>query len=308
MSISELEARTYLELMNYTKLINDQKMFFDNRDRLLIAGNSLFDIIPNYLFLAELGVAPHFQGRKIAKGRKLYRIRKYNSETDFSNPSEWTAPPLEYRQQNRANKVGQEALYLADSEHLCLWETHITKGEKYALATYECQEDIAVGSLSFLDSENINLNLASFVINAFFMAPARKENENVDIFEYLDERFGRVLPCDLKIEDGFLLSYKFGVMNQKHQHYELTNKIADSIATFFPDGIKYSSCYMPLENGGLGCPSNNIVLYNGGISKIKYIEHRIEICDEDSALIPIKKICEEHNGMSEEMIARFYIE
>jgi hypothetical protein len=139
------------------------------------------------------------------------------------------------------------------------------------------------------------------------MAPARKQDENLEVFEYLDKHFGRVLPLDLRIEDGVLLSYKFGVMNQNYEYYDLTNQICDVIAKNFPDGIMYGSCYMPLETTGLNCSDKNIVLYSSGIDKIQYRNHIIRTCPQDySTLIPIKTIIEDYSGMSEKMKARFF--
>lgn len=298
-----------LELMCLAAHKNDVKMFNKQRDRFLVSGDDLFRIIANYLTLDKMQCAPCFDGRILSKGRKFYRIRKYDPNTDFSDPKQWTAPPIQFRNQNRANHKGQEALYLADSEVLCLWETHIKNGDKYALATYECIDNIIVGSLSYLNPTNVKLNIASFVLNSFLMAPARKPDENLEVFEYLDNHFGIVNPTDLKIEDGLLLPYKFGVMNKKHQYYELTNQICDVIAKFTPDGIKYSSCYMPLESCGLNCATNNIVLYHSGIEKVKLIGYSIKECDGDySELTPIKIIAQEYKGMGERMFARFYTE
>ncbi|MBR3686495.1 MAG: RES domain-containing protein [Clostridia bacterium] len=307
MKNSDWDIREAFDLMKLAKLNNNLQLFLENRDKILVSGDELFDIIPNYLMLDKLGCAPNFCGRKIKKGSTLYRIREYDKTTNFSDASQWTAPPIDKRRQSRANKKEQEALYLASSELLCLWETHIKKGDKYAIATYECLEDITVGSLSLLDSENININIAAFVLNAFLVAPARKEKENVEVFEYLDKYFGRVLPKDLKIEDGILLSYKFGVMNQEYKYYDLTNQICDVIMKFFPDGIMYSSCYMPLETMGLNCSENNIVLYRSGIEKVQYRSCDIKICDHDhSTLIPIKTIIEDYNRMPDKFKARFF--
>lgn len=43
-----------------------------------------------------------------------------------------------------------------------------------------------------------------------------------------------------------------------------------------PDGIRYSSCYLPLETVGIECSDFNVVLYSEGISKIKFIDYKIK--------------------------------
>ena len=297
----DLDVYEPLLFMKYAAQNDDIKMFNDNRDRFLVCGDSLFDIIANYLTLDKMGCAPIFNGFTLKKGSKLYRVRRYEEGVDFSNPCQWTAPPIGKRWQNRANHKDQEALYLATNELICLFETHIKSEEKYAIATYECNEDIHLGCLSYFNDANMNLNIAALTLNSFLMAPSRKERENLKLFEYLDNNFGLIHPHDLRIEDSYLLALKIGVMNLEYEYYKLTNEICDIIAKQFPDGILYGSCYMPLTTTGNICTDNNIVLYDSGIKKVKYLGHSIKTCNIDfdkMGLLSVKMIIEHFENTS----------
>ena len=238
----------------------------------------LFEIVFNYLFLNKLNIHFDFGSSVIKKGTKLYRIRDYKDNTDFSNPKEWTPPPNQ--NQNRANAKGQTALYLGSEETVCYLETHMKSGQQYVLATYECIEDIEVGGFLTYNSQNPSLTLAGIVLNAFLIAPSRGD-KNKELFEYLDSHFGRVELCDLSRLDEtnppqeMILPYKFAVLNRKENLYTITNKLCRAITEFYPEGIRYSSCYIPLETPGIVCSHYNIVLYSQGIRKVKFVDYKI---------------------------------
>ena len=84
--------------------------------KLLWESSNFFELVVNYIALDKCGVKYDFGKTIITKGTKLYRIRSYETDTDFSNPSQWKAPP--HKPQNRANIEGQEALYLGSTENL----------------------------------------------------------------------------------------------------------------------------------------------------------------------------------------------
>ena len=69
---------------------------------------------------------------------------------------------------------------------------------------------------------------------------------------------------------------KFGVLNQLEQYYNLTNQLCNILSEDIPDGIRYSSCYLPMQTVGVECSDFNIVLYREGISKVKLIDHKIK--------------------------------
>ena len=71
------------------------------------------------------------------------------------------------------------------------------------------------------------------------------------------------------------------MLNKLDKYYNLTNKLCNILYTDTPDGIRYSSCYLPLETVGIECSDYNVVLYSEGISKIKLVEHKIKTNTQD---------------------------
>ena len=251
---------------------------------------NLFDLVTNYIVLDKFGVNFDFGTSVIKKGTKLYRIRRFNSNTDFNEPSQWTAPPL--KPQNRANKKGQGALYLGSTETICLFETHMQTGEKYALATYECTDDIEVGGFCLYKKDLYHF-IAGVTLNACLIAPSRNEI-NKELFEYLDSFYGDLQPDDIRDwKNNFDLPLQFAVLNKRNQYYETTNCITDILRKQTPCGIRYSSCYLPMETLGIVCSDFNVVLYKEGISKVKFIRADIKTNEQKlSDVDSIKIVCE----------------
>ena len=165
-------------------------------------------------------------------------------------------------------------------------EAHIKKSDVYALGIYEVTEDIEVGGYLSFDPNSELHNVAGMILNAFLIAPSRSQR-NKELFSYLDSQYG-VLSLDdfadmngLKENGGLQLSMKFGVLNQLDKYYNLTNQLCSILSKETPDGIRYSSCYLPFETVGIECSDHNIVLYREGISKIKFVEHKIKINIQD---------------------------
>lgn len=251
---------------------------------LLWETSDFLELIVNYIFLDTIGLVFDFGKKLIPKGTKLYRIRYYTPDIEYSNASQWTAPPS--RPQNRANTKGQEALYLGSTETVCLLETHIKNGEKYVLGVYEVTKDIEVGGFLSCNPENELHNNAGMVLNAFLIAPARGD-KNKELFDYLDTNYGKLQVgnladmSDIKERGAIELPLKFGVLNQLDEYYNLTNMICNILSKYTPSGIRYSSCYIPLETIGIECSDYNVALYNDGISKVKFIDFDVKTNTKD---------------------------
>lgn len=253
----------------------------------LIDCANLLDIVTHYIVLDRFGVNFDFGMSTIKKGTKLYRIRRFDNNVDFNDVSQWTAPP--HRPQNRANRQGQEALYLGSKEHVCLLETHIQQYEKYALATYECLDDIELSGF-FTHKENLYHHIAGVTLNAYLIAPSRNE-ANKKLFEYLDSHYGDLQPDDITDwKADFDLPLKFAVVNKRDKYYYLTNAITDILQKQSPYGIRYSSCYLPMETLGIVCSDFNVVLYDKGIAKIKFLGAEIKTNIKQISDVEILKI------------------
>lgn len=291
-------ANNYFNTVNGGNSIEIEKAKYN----LLWETPNFFELVVNYIALGQNGLTFDFGIDVIPKGKRLYRIREYIHDTDFSEVGEWAAPP--HRPQNRANFQGQEALYLGSTENICLLETHIKKNRKYVLGIYEVIEDIEVGGFQNFSFNNALHNYAGMVLNAFLIAPVRSE-VNRDLFASLDSYYGKLTLDDftdmneLRENGAFELPIKFGVLNQRGKYYKLTNQVCDMLSKSTPDGIRYSSCYIPIETMGIQCSDYNIVLYHEGIVKTKLVDYEVKINQRDFTGADVLKIMlnrEKRNG------------
>lgn len=232
------------------------------------ATSNILEWVSDYTFLSKLGVPFDYGVDIIRKGERFYRIRTYDEKVDYSDAKQWEPPPS--RPKNRANEQGQCALYLGSTEMVCLLETHIERGAPYMLATYECVDDITLAGFLQMDKNNQLHNLIGMVLNSFLIAPARND-KNAELFSFLDEYYGKLTVDELHIYDDIKLPFKFGVLNQKGNYYKLTNLFCETFEKKSSEGIRYSSCYLPMETIGIECSDYNIVLYEKGISRMKFV-------------------------------------
>lgn len=287
--MSEEGKRLIKDLIDAVKskdLKQIDKLKYDN----LFYGSSLLTIIPNYIFLSDIGIDFNFGHQIIKKGTRLYRIRRFDENVDFSDSKQWSYPPS--MPENRANKKGEAALYLGTTEYVCILETHLDKGEKYVLAEYEVVKDIKVGG--FLDCEdykNVSKYLAGVILNAYLIAPSRSD-KNKELFEYLDSRYKDFTLDDLQISEANKLDLplKFGFLNKREEFYKTTNRLLEPIKRKYPCGLSYSSCFIPLATIGIVCSDSNIVLYKKGMDKVKFIKHTIKTNDLNHSGLDILKI------------------
>lgn len=235
-------------------------------------------VISNYVALSKEGIELKYGSNKISKGTQLYRIRYFDNNIDFSDISQWNPNPK--RTENRANIQGEEALYLSNDEFLCRLETHLKPNQKYVVGTYECIEDIEVGGFITPLSDNEMYRLIGTILNAFLTAPARN-NKNIDLFNYLDDKYGQIDLDNFSMDDisTMELQFKYGVLNKNIKYYKMTNMICNTIKKNYPDGIRYSSCYMPIDTVGVKSSIYNVVLYSTGIKKIQFRKHEVKSND-----------------------------
>ena len=273
--MSEEEKRLIKDLIDAVQskdLKQIDKLKYDN----LFYGSSLLTIIPNYIFLSDIGIDFNFGYQIIKKGTRLYRVRRFDENVDFSDSKQWSYPPS--MPENRANKKGEAALYLGTTENVCILETHLNKGEKYVLAEYEVVNDIKVGG--FLDCEDyksVRKYLAGVILNAYLIAPSRSD-KNKELFEYLDSRYKDFTFDDLQMSEAKKLDLplKFGFLNKREEFYKMTNRLLEPIKRKYPCGLSYSSCFIPAATIGIVCSDSNIALYKEGMNKIKFIKHTIK--------------------------------
>lgn len=273
---NELYLKAAFQKLNYALDSGDFEKIEKAKCDCIYEATNFFEAATVYVTLEQCGQHFDFGSYTIPKGTILHRIREYKVGTDFSNPSEWTPPP--HRPMNRANREGEKALYLNVMEEACLLETHIAEGKKYVLGTYEVIEDIVVGGYFSIPKENQRLLSIGIALNAILIAPSRDER-NTELFEFLDEVYGEVYPNDIQwadIKNNLWLPFKLAVMNRREEYHKITNMLCDILKQKYPDGVRFSSCYLPVETIDIESNCYNLALYETGIKKLRFIKHEIK--------------------------------
>ena len=274
--MSESERKMMLGELVKAIQSNDKDKINELKYKNLFYGSNLLDVVINYIFLSHAGIGFDFGCQIIKKGTKLYRIRLKDDGVDFCDPSQWNYPP--HMPENRANNSGEPALYLGSTESVCLLETHIKNGDQYYLGEYEVTEDIKLGGfVNCEDYKKYSWYLAGVILNAFLIAPARSD-KNKDLFAFLDDYYKCIEADDLQISDArkIELPLMFGVINKKEKYYKITNRLIETIKKQYPNGLIYSSCFIPVATIGIVCSDYNVVLYKEGMEKIKFIKSSLK--------------------------------
>ncbi len=243
--------------------------------------------ICKYIANSNCGLDYDFGSTVIPKGTKLYRIRTYNPDTDYSNPEEWKPAPT--KPQNRCNSKGETALYLGSTETICVLETHIAPHSKYALGEYIVNEDITVGGFIYITPKESKWKIiVGTAYNAFLIAPKRNDNNNA-LFEVIDSHFadddyGNIRLKTIMGKDNLELPFRFGKLFPSENYYDFTNMLTSILKKQNPEGIRYSSCFIPMETVGIECSEHNIVLYEAGLGKVQF--NRFEIKENELPATP----------------------
>ena len=268
----------------------------------LLESSNIEEILGKYICNSEHGLYYDFGSTLIPKGTKLYRIRSYHENTDYSNPKEWAPSPS--RKQNRCNSEGEEAIYLANNEILCILETYIQKGDTYVLGEYVTIEDIKVGGFIYFpfNNESSWKWYVGMILNMFLIAPCRNE-KNKNLFELLDsayddQDFSKIRLEDIRAKNNMEVSFRIGKIVQKN-FYKITNKLCSILKRHTPEGIRYSSCYVPIETVGITFSAYNLVLYSSGISKIKFSNYVIKSLDTDISAEKLDELLIKNNKIRE---------
>ncbi len=240
--------------------------------------DDLFNALAKYVANSQLGLEYDFGSGTIPCGSTFYRIRRYKKETDYSNSNEWGLPPNP--KQGRCNGNDEKVLYLGSTELVCLLETHIQYGEKYVLGKYTTVSDINVGGYVFVNPDESDWKkVIGMAFNAFLIAPKR-DDKNEELFRIIDNYYGKGSIFDIVLKDvcsadNMKLPFKIGGYFSGDNYYKLTNIMCSILKKRYPEGIRYSSCYIPVETVGIECSDYNIALYENTLEKIKFLNFEI---------------------------------
>ncbi|MBR4342860.1 MAG: RES domain-containing protein [Lachnospiraceae bacterium] len=245
----------------------------------LLEEQDIIRTISKYFAGTYLGIPYDFGSSLVKEGTKLYRIRSFHEGKDYSNVDEWKPSPRSL--QNRCNANNEKAIYLGSTEWVCLLETHKLPGEKYVLGEYTVIKDIVLGGFTNVKpNESVWKIITAMAFNAFLIAPARSE-KNRKLFEIIDNSFDDIDFSTINIKtittaDNHILPYRLARLFKKENYYMLTNMLCDTIKQRYPNGIRYSSCFIPVETVGIECTEYNIVLYDSAVDSIKFNEYTIK--------------------------------
>ena len=271
--MEENEFKTRFQALLDAIKTGDSSEIERKKVNLLFTARCYYEVIFNYLFLEKIGFHFDFGFDTIKKGTLLYRVRKLDKPFNINDKKEWGPSP--FKRENRANKNNETAMYFNVMPDICELETHLNKNVKYAIAKYEVKEDIVVGGYFNFKGDK-RLFIAGVLFNSFLIAPSRGEN-NLEMFKVLDNHYGKLNIDDVTDDDvknnNFDLPLKLAVLVTKDDtYYHLTNEICDVLKRYYPDGIRYSSCYAPIETIGISSNCYNLVLYEEGIKKISFVD------------------------------------
>ena len=245
----------------------------------LINEPDIIHSVCKFIANSESGIYYDFGYSIIKKGTKLYRIRTYREKTDYSNINEWCPAPL--KPQNRCNMKGETAIYLSSNEDVCILETHIPPGSKYVLGEYTVTQDIKVGGFNYvMPCESDWKLIAAMIFNAFLIAPVRNERNN-RLFELLDtyfvnDKIEMLKYRDVLTKDNIVLPFRLGHIYPSKNYFDFTNRLCNVLKSIAPYGIRYSSCYIPVETVGIESSHYNVVIYKAALNSIRFYKYEVK--------------------------------
>lgn len=229
--------------------------------------------ICQYIANSNNGLIYNFGSTVLKQGTKLYRIRTYRENTDYTNLNEWLPSPK--KSQNRCNAEGETAIYLGSHEEVCLLETHTKQNSKYVLGEYTVTQDIQLGGFNYVKPDESKWKMiVAMAYNAFLIAPVRNE-KNKELFEFLDEFYAdddydSITLKSVVSKYNMNLPFRLGHLYSSEKYFNFTNMLCSILKKNTPSGIRYSSCFIPAETVGIECSHYNVVLYDDAISYLKF--------------------------------------
>ena len=208
----------------------------------------------------------------------FYRVRK-DIGKPLINESDWWMPPQIKTSQGRFNYAGKPVLYLGTMDSVLPREVGLNSGDVYYIAKYRCKNSFRVGSL-LKTNDIINYVLHKVAIAlvdySILIAVERRELKYQNV---------NLSPWD--IVNDFSSSYYLH-HSLRRNLYDITNKISDLIISRYECGLRYCSCYVPIEMSGGpqvltldGEKEGNYALTNAGIKNLEWMGVERRIYTED---------------------------
>lgn len=204
----------------------------------------------------------------IPEGTILYRARK-DKGTPLLQESDWWMTPEKYVTKGRFNRVRKAIFYVGTMDYVLPREIGLMSGDAYYLAKYRVDNDFSVGSLLKIN------DIVNYILHKVAIAIEDDSKLTTEEKSVLVVKYDKLKPWDLvnDFNSSFYLHHQIG-----KDLYDITNKIADLVIKKNENGIRYGSCYVPIEMSGGptvltldGEIEGNYALTNDGIKNLKWV-------------------------------------
>lgn len=208
----------------------------------------------------------------------LYRARKDNG-VDLINESDWWMPPEKYVSKGRFNRERKPVLYLSTMDFVLPREIGLNVDDAYYLSKYRVKNNFCVGSL-LKTNDTVN-----YVLHKVAIAIEDDSKLTPEERKLLSPIMDKLKPWD--IVNSFSSSF-YLYHHLKTDLYDVTNKIFEQALSKNSCGIRYCSCYVPIEMSGGpqiltlgGEVEGNYALTNAGIRNLEWLGAEKRIYTED---------------------------
>lgn len=204
----------------------------------------------------------------IPEGTILYRARK-DVGIPLLNELDWWMPPESITEQGRFNCKCNPVLYLGTFDFILPREIGLDVDDTYYLAKYRVKNSFSIGSLLKND------DIVNYILHKVAMAIEDDSKLRLEEKNALTIRSEIIKPMDFA--NDFSIPYYLHSYLRKNL-YDITNKVAELVLIKNPYGIRYCSCYTPIEMSGGnfvltldGEMGGNYALTYEGIANLEWI-------------------------------------
>ena len=214
----------------------------------------------------------------VPKGTILYRARK-DKGVALVNENDWWMPPKNNVSKGRFNSERKPILYLSTMEFVLPREIGLNINDAYYLSSYRVKNSFSVGSL--LKTDDIVNNILHKVAIAIEDDSKLTSEER----QLISSTINKIKPCDI-VNDLMSPFYLYHYL--RNNLYDITNKIVGLVLGKNPCGIRYCSCYNPIEMSGGpqiltldGKVEGNYAITDEGIKNLEWIGSEKRVYTEE---------------------------
>lgn len=230
----------------------------------------------------------------VPKGTIMYRARK-DVGISLVTENDWWMPPKEKVSKGRFNGEHKPILYLSTMDSILPREIGLNVDDSYYLSRYKVKSGFCVGSLLKTD------DIVNYVLHKVAIAIEDDSKLTLEERKIISPVMNRLKPWD--IVNDFSSSF-YLYHHLKNNLYDITNKMVDLVLSKNPCGIRYCSCYAPIEMSGgpqiltlAGEVEGNYALTNEGIKNLEWIDsekrtYTKDDCKNNDMSLFINTVCD----------------